>query len=144
MDKIKISTVVIEPLSLISNIVKLQFDNSSTIIDEMEGEEYFYLLLDTKSNSAIGFSNNVGESVSKQFLNVENAGFYNTYVEWKSFEGCFSISSYDSNTNSQISFHGSEIIDSENVSEADIKLISSILTPKNVFAIVNEIISAIK
>lgn len=144
MNTLKIKTIQFQPLSLFSDIVCLQFDNSSTIIDEMEGEDFFNLLLDTKANSVIVFPNNKGESISKQFLDAENAGLYYTYIEWKSFEGCFNVNAYGIDTIKRIGFHGSEITDSENVSDTDLKLISSILTPKNVFALLNEVLNLIK
>ena len=145
MDQIKINSVNINPLALISDIVQMQFDNSSTLIDEMDGEEFFYLLLDTKANCAVVFSSNEGASMSKRFLDAENAGIYETYIEWKSFEGCFNINAYGADViEKRIGFQGSEITDSENVSESDISIVSTVLNPKNVFALVNEILNSIK
>jgi len=139
---IEIKTIDLSPLKRIAQKISLQLDNSVNVIDEMNGPEYFYIQLDVVKNAAMPINTDETLSLLEQYTKADYAGIYETYIEWKSYEGMFCISSGDANRNWSLSFHGSEKQDETgDLKEEEKKLIAEILHPKSIYLITDEVLS---
>ncbi len=144
MEKIQIKSIQLSKISHISETITIRYDNSVNIIDEMGGEDFFYIELNTKENCAIKIKSDPELSLSMQFLLADYAGIYSTYVELKSFEGIFGISGTSANGDWSMEFHGQYLEESENIGDEDASLIEEVLNPMAVFEIANEVLNAVR
>jgi hypothetical protein len=118
-------------------------DNSANVIDEMGGPDYFFIRVDTSENMAIPCNDNKELSLMEQFTNADYAGIYETYIEWQSFEGMYSISSIDDKREWSLDFHGGSLEDeSGEINESDIDKITEVINPKSLFKLANEVLQA--
>jgi len=140
---IEIKTIDLTSLKSVAETINIQLDNSVNVIDEMNGPEYFYIQLDVVKNAAMPINTDETLSLLEQYTKADYAGIYETYIEWKSFEGMFCISSGDANRNWSLSFHGSEKQDETgDLKEEEKKLIAEILHPKSIYFIADEVLSS--
>jgi hypothetical protein len=144
MEKIQLKSVQLNNLSGLSEVITIKYDNSINIIEEMGGEDYFYIKVNTKQNCALKINNDPKFSLSKQFLLAEKAGIYSSYIELESFEGIFEVSADITDGKWSIEFQCGDVESSENIEESDINLIEKVLTPKVAFLIADEVLSALR
>lgn len=141
MKNLKLNSIDVSALKSIVDKIILRLDNSVNIIDEMGGPESFYIHLDTLNNAIVPIKTDQGLSQLEQYTNADYAGIYETYIEGKSFNGMYSISSEDEARNWSLSFHGSSKEDETgDLKEDERKLITETLNPKSIFLIADEVL----
>ena len=141
MKNIKLTTVDLKALVKVADKITIRLDNSTNIIDEMNGPEFFYINLNVVNNTIEPVNDKDELSLLEQYTNADYAGIYETYIEWKSFEGMYSISSADNKNKWSLSFQGSEKMDeSGELREEERKLIIEILNPKSIYLIADEVL----
>jgi hypothetical protein len=107
----------------------------------MGGPESFYIHLDTLNNAIVPIKSDETLSQLEQFTNADYAGIYETYIEGKSFNGMYSISSEEEVRNWSMSFHGSEKeYETGDLKDDERKLITETLNPKSIFLIADEVL----
>jgi len=143
MNNIKLKSVDLSNLRDSVKIIEIKLDNSVNIIDEMGGPDYFYIRIDISNNTIIPTNDDKNLSLLEQFTNANYAGIYDTYIEFSSFEGCYSIYSIGEENEWNLDFHGSELEDeSGNINENLKEKILDTINPSSLFEIANEVLNA--
>jgi hypothetical protein len=143
MNKIELKSVDLTNLKDVCKLIEIGLANSGNIIDEMEGPEYFYVRVDTSKNMAIPYNDDKDLSLMEQFTNADYAGIYETYIEWQSFEGMYSIYPIDENQDWNLEFHGSSLEDeSGEITEDNKDKIMEVINPKSLYKLANEVLQA--
>ncbi len=142
---IKLGSVNLSDLQDVSFILTISFANSVDLIDEAGAPENFYIRINTALNSAIRINEDDSLSLLEQYTDASSAGIYESYIEFKSFEGLYSISSNDENSDWSLDFHGNSLEDEYGeISEEQVEKIMEFLNPKSIFKIASEVLSACK
>ena len=145
MNKIEIKSVDLTNLIDVCKLIEIRLDNSGNIIDEMGGPEYFYVRVDTSKNMAIPYNDDKDLSFMEQYTNANYAGIYETYIEWQSFEGGYSVYPIDENQDWNLEFQGSSLEDeSGKITEDNKYKIIETINPKSLYKIANEVLQACK
>jgi hypothetical protein len=140
MKSIRLQSVDLSSLKDHFQFIRIRLNNSVDIIDEFDGPENFYIKLDTIHNTAVPINDNEDISLLEQYTDATYAGIYESYIEWGSFEGMFSISSENDEWN--LDFHGSSLEDEYgDISEEEKNAVIELLNPKAIFLIAEEVLS---
>jgi hypothetical protein len=143
MNKIELKSVDLTNLKDVCKLIEIRLANSGNIIDEMDGPEDFYVRVDTSKNMAIPYNDDKDLSLMEQFTNADYAGIYETYIEWQSFEGMYSIYPIDENQDWNLEFHGSSLEDeSGEITEDNKNKIMEVINPKSLYKLANEVLQA--
>lgn len=144
MNEIKLNSVNLSNLDGIAEKITICYTNSDYVIDHMEGEEYFYIRVDPKTNCAeIINSEEEGLSILEMFTNTKYAGIDQFYIDKGSFEGVFSIHSWDDNRDWELEFHGDDLLNEDEIGDLDENeklMIQESLSPKSVYLIADEVL----
>jgi hypothetical protein len=109
----------------------------------MDGPEYFYVRVDTSKNMAIPYNDDKDLSLMEQYTNADYAGIYETYIEWQSFEGGYSVYPIDENQDWNLEFQGSSLEDeSGEITEENKNKIMEVINPKSLYKLANEVLQA--
>jgi hypothetical protein len=142
---IKLKSCNLKKLAGLASVIKLEVANSDFAWEEQGGEENYEIHIDTSTNEVHEVKPNNTKSKLYQFTGSQAVGLPEAYVEWQSFEGMFKVFSDEDDKNWYVSFHGSSISDSsDDISDDDIQLVSEVLSPKVVFAIIEEVLLAVE
>jgi hypothetical protein len=143
MNKIELKSVDLTNLIDICKIIEIRLANSGNIIDEMGGPEYFNIRINILQNAAIPIIKDENLSLLEQFTEANYAGIYESYIEWKSFEGSFSIYPIGDNLDWNLAFQGSYLEEEEgDFTEIDKNKIIESINPKSLYKIANEVLQA--
>jgi hypothetical protein len=142
---IKLKSCNLKKLAGLSPVILLEVTNSDFAWEEKGGEENYEIRIYTSTNEVHEVKPNSEKSRLYQFTGSEAVGIPDAYADWKSFEGLFRVRSAEDDKNWYVSFHGSSIEDSsDDISEDDIQLVGEVLSPKVVFAIIEEVLLAVE
>jgi hypothetical protein len=145
MNKIELNSVDLTNLIDVCKLIEIRLDNSGNIIDEMGGPDHFYIRIDTSNNSAIPCNNDKNSSLMEQYTNANYAGIYESYIEWQSFEGGYSVYPIDENQDWNLEFQGSSLEDeSGKITEDNKNKIIESINPRSLYKIANEVLQACK
>jgi hypothetical protein len=145
MNKIELNSVDLTNLIDVCKLIEIRLDNSGNIIDEMGGPEYFYVRVDTSKNMAIPYNDDKDLSFMEQYTNANYAGIYESYIEWQSFEGGYSVYPIDENQDWNLEFQGSSLEDeSGKITEDNKNKIIESINPRSLYKIANEVLQSCK
>jgi hypothetical protein len=106
----------------------------------MGAPDSFYIKIDISKNSAVPINNFRIHTLLKQYTDAEYAGIYGPYNRNQSFDGIYTISTYDGGGWS-LDFHGSDLeSQSGGISDAHLEKISELLNPESIFIIIDKVL----
>jgi hypothetical protein len=141
----KLKSCNLQQLASLAAVIKLKIANSDVAWEEQGGNENYEIQINTSTNEVSKVKPNSKESKLYQYTGSKAVGIPEAYVDWQSFEGMFDVRSAEDDKKWYVSYHGSSVEDSsDDLSEEDIELVSEVLSPKVVFAIIEEVLSEVE
>ena len=143
MNEIKLNSVDLSKLIGLAEKISICYTNSYYFVDNMGGEDYFYIRINPETNCAEIVNSEEGLSNLEIFTNTKYAGIDQYYIDKKSFEGMFSIHSWDDNRDWTLEFHGDNLLNEDEIGDIDEKekmIILESLSPKSVYLIAEEVL----
>lgn len=141
----KIKSLDFRELLSVAKKIMICLENSLDVVENMGGEQNFYILLDTNSNSAIIINENPGIILLESYTKSKVVGLDEYYIKDESYDGIYEIFSYDDESREWImEFHGDELLNDEeitDISESEKILITKILNPKSIYLIIQEVVN---